>query len=98
MTAPQFPTFGFLTGDAPPLPIGYRNWLVFDGSGTIAGLTTIKNGGTISPGAVTFTPANWNVPKTVTLSGLNNPAINANAIYAITATVTSSPDFVWTFR
>lgn len=46
--------------------------------------------GTVSPAALTFTPANWNVPQSVTLAGLNDSAISANAVYNILTTVSSS--------
>ncbi|HEV2693323.1 MAG TPA: hypothetical protein VG347_10555, partial [Verrucomicrobiae bacterium] len=45
--------------------------------------------GTVAPSVLTFTPANWNVPQTVTLTGLNNLSKNANTAYSLTATVSS---------
>lgn len=46
--------------------------------------------GTISPSTLTFTPANWNVPQTVTLTGVANSVNNGNVSYPISATVIST--------
>lgn len=46
--------------------------------------------GTLSPAVLTFTPDNWNVPQTVTLTGVDNSADNGNVSYTISATVNSS--------
>lgn len=46
--------------------------------------------GTVSPATLTFTPQNWNVPQTVTLTGVANPANSGNANFVISAAVSSS--------
>ncbi|HEX3626470.1 MAG TPA: DNRLRE domain-containing protein [Verrucomicrobiae bacterium] len=46
--------------------------------------------GTVSPAQVTFTPGNWNVPQTVTLTGVANASNQGSASYALTVTVTSA--------
>ena len=43
--------------------------------------------GTISPGAVVFTSANWNVPQTVTVTGGNNVNTSEMLWYRVTAAV-----------
>ena len=57
---------------------------------TIAFASDDPAAGTVSPASVTFTPANWNVPQTITLTGVANPASNADANYNISVTVASS--------
>jgi hypothetical protein len=46
--------------------------------------------GTLSPTTLTFTPGNWNVPQTITLTGVANSMNNGNVSYALNAAVTSS--------
>ena len=46
--------------------------------------------GAVSPASITFTPANWNVPQTITLTGVANPASNADVNYNISITLASS--------
>lgn len=46
--------------------------------------------GTVSPASLTFTPANWNVPQTVTLTGVANLANNGNTTYLVAATITTT--------
>jgi hypothetical protein len=47
--------------------------------------------GTVSPSSVTFTDTNWNLPQTVTLTGVNDDIDDGNIAYtAITAAATSS--------
>ncbi|MBI2933792.1 MAG: hypothetical protein HYY16_19280, partial [Planctomycetes bacterium] len=38
--------------------------------------------GTVSTGSLTFTPANWNVPQTVTVSGVNDTITDGNVSFA----------------
>ncbi|MEX0641712.1 MAG: choice-of-anchor D domain-containing protein, partial [Pirellulales bacterium] len=46
---------------------------------------------TVSPGTVTFTPGDWNVPKVVTVTGANDTLADGNISYSIvTAAATSS--------
>ncbi|MCU0566305.1 MAG: DUF4347 domain-containing protein, partial [Oculatellaceae cyanobacterium Prado106] len=42
------------------------------------------------PATVTFTPDNWNTLQTITITGINDAAIDGNIPYAITTTTTSS--------
>ena len=47
--------------------------------------------GTVSPASLTFTSANWNVPQTVTVTGVNDALADGNIAYTIvTAPATSS--------
>jgi hypothetical protein len=43
--------------------------------------------GTVYPATLIFTPANWNMPQTVTLTGVANPANNGNTSYNLVATI-----------
>ena len=56
---------------------------------------TLSNGdateGSLSATMLTFTTADWNVPQTVTVTGLNDALVDGDVPYAITA-VASSPD------
>jgi hypothetical protein len=57
---------------------------------TITYTSSDTTAGTVSPATLTFTPANWNVPQTVTLTGVANPANSGNANFTLTAAVSSS--------
>ncbi len=48
--------------------------------------------GTVSPASLTFTPANWNVPQTVTVTGANDQRVDGNIAYTINATAAVSGD------
>ena len=39
--------------------------------------------GTVSVSTLTFTPANWNVPQAVTITGVDDPAVDGNTPYTI---------------
>lgn len=39
--------------------------------------------GTVSPASLTFTPANWNVPQSVTVTGVSSGPSNGNVAYTI---------------
>lgn len=41
--------------------------------------------GTVSPLALTFTPSNWNVPQTVTVTGVDDGDVDGSVSYAIQA-------------
>ncbi|MDR3457519.1 MAG: DNRLRE domain-containing protein [Verrucomicrobiae bacterium] len=45
--------------------------------------------GTLSPPTLNFTPANWNVPQSVILSGVDNSVNSGSVTYPISASVTS---------
>jgi hypothetical protein len=48
--------------------------------------------GTVSPPSVTFTPANWNVPQTVTITGVNDAAADGPVVYNIVTGAATSSD------
>lgn len=48
--------------------------------------------GTVSPGTLTFTNANWATPQTVTVTGADDPAIDGNIPYEALVHVSSSLD------
>jgi len=41
--------------------------------------------GTVQPATLAFSLANWNVPQTVTINGVDDPAVDGNISYRITA-------------
>jgi gliding motility-associated-like protein len=51
---------------------------------TITGLDATE--GTLSTTTLTFTPANWNTPQTVTVTGADDPQIDGDIVYTLTAT------------
>ncbi|HEU0031877.1 MAG TPA: Calx-beta domain-containing protein [Kofleriaceae bacterium] len=48
--------------------------------------------GTVSPVTLTFTPANFNVPQTVTVTGVDDALADGDQIYAIVTGVATSAD------
>ncbi|WP_254564047.1 SBBP repeat-containing protein [Oscillatoria sp. HE19RPO] len=46
--------------------------------------------GTVSVPSITFTPGNWNVPQTVTVTGVDDNVADGNITYTIQTTVTST--------
>lgn len=48
--------------------------------------------GTVSPGSVTFAPADWNVPQTVTVTGVNDALRDGDIAFSIVTTATTSSD------
>jgi hypothetical protein len=56
----------------------------------IAPASSNPSEGTISPSSLTFTPANWNTPQTLTLTGLDDFVADGNVSYLITNRVTST--------
>lgn len=48
--------------------------------------------GTVMPASVTFTPANWNVPQTVTVAGVNDFVADGNVPYQIITDPATSTD------
>ncbi|HKQ57734.1 MAG TPA: Calx-beta domain-containing protein [Candidatus Eisenbacteria bacterium] len=48
--------------------------------------------GTVSPGGLTFTPFNWNLPQTVTVSGVNDPFVDGAIGYTIVTGLAVSLD------
>ncbi len=60
------------------------------------GLTSSNTAeGTVSSGSLTFTPANWNVPQTVTVTGADDFIVDGNAAYTIVTgkAVSSDPKY-----
>jgi hypothetical protein len=50
---------------------------------SIAVISTDLTEGTVNPASVNFTPLNWNIPQTVTVSGLDDPNTDGNITYTI---------------
>ena len=48
--------------------------------------------GTVQPNNVTFTPANWNVPQTVTVRGVNDNQSDGNIMFSIITGAATSND------
>jgi hypothetical protein len=48
--------------------------------------------GTVSPSSLTFTPANWNTPRTVTVTGVNDVVDDGDISYAIVTAAATSAD------
>ncbi|NJR59480.1 MAG: type I secretion C-terminal target domain-containing protein [Cyanobacteria bacterium CRU_2_1] len=69
--------------------------LVLDSAPSADVTVTLTNGdpteGTLSTTTIVFTPANWNQPQTVTVTGVDDPTIDGNISYTI-ATAITSPD------
>jgi hypothetical protein len=51
--------------------------------------------GTVAPASVTFTPANWNVAQTVTITGVDDAIVDGTVAYAIVTGATTSTDPVY---
>lgn len=54
----------------------------------VASLDTTE--GTVSPATLTFTPANWNTPQTVSVAGVDDAIDDGNITYSVTLQSTSS--------
>jgi uncharacterized protein YggE len=48
--------------------------------------------GTVDPAAITFTPDTWNVPQTVTVTGVDDSIVDGSIIYKVITGTTVSPD------
>lgn len=48
--------------------------------------------GTVSPASATFTPGNWNVPQTITATGVDDLEDDGNLLYSIVTGATTSAD------
>ncbi|MEG4583576.1 DUF4347 domain-containing protein, partial [Microcoleus sp. MON1_C5] len=48
--------------------------------------------GTVSPASITFTPANWNTPQPVTVTGVNDSIADGNIDYKIVTALAVSDD------
>ena len=57
------------------------------------GLTSSNTAeGTVTPASVILTPANWNVPQTVTVTGVDDPQADGNITHAIVTAPATSTD------
>ena len=45
--------------------------------------------GTVSPAFLTFTPADWNAARTVTVTGVDDAVVDGNVVYTIVVTISS---------
>src|SRR2546429_401096 len=48
--------------------------------------------GTVAPASVTFTPASWNTAQTVTVTGVDDFAVDGNVAYTIVTAAATSTD------
>ncbi|MBL8246576.1 MAG: Ig-like domain repeat protein, partial [Rhodanobacteraceae bacterium] len=48
--------------------------------------------GLVSPSSLTFTPANWNVPQAVTVTGVDDPVVDGDVGYSIVTAAATSAD------
>jgi len=48
--------------------------------------------GTVSPASLTFTAADWNVPQTVTVTGVDDPVVDGHVAYTIVTAAAVSGD------
>src|SRR5688500_2281975 len=51
-----------------------------------------ENEGTVAPGRVTFTPANWNAPQIITVTGVDDDDTDGDAAYTIEVGPADSAD------
>ncbi|MEO8216430.1 MAG: Calx-beta domain-containing protein [Acidobacteriota bacterium] len=59
---------------------------------TIALSSSDTTEGTVSPASITFTPANWNQPQTVTVTGVDDTMADGNINYSVITAPASSAD------
>jgi hypothetical protein len=62
------------------------------GDVTIPLVSSNTGEGTVAPASLTFTPLNWNVPQTVTVTGVNDTVTDGPQAYQINLGPTSSTD------
>jgi hypothetical protein len=62
---------------------------------TIPLISTNPAEGTVSPASLTFTPANWNVAQTVTVTGVDDAIIDGNIVYSIVTGAIVSTDAIY---
>src|SRR5258705_6282723 len=51
--------------------------------------------GTVAPGSVTFTPGNWNMAQTVTVTGVDDFGVDGNVPYTIVTAAATSTDGIY---
>lgn len=54
--------------------------------------SALSSEATVSPGAVRFTPADWSVPQTVTITGVNDGVADGSAAYVVSIAPATSLD------
>jgi hypothetical protein len=59
---------------------------------TIALTSSDTSEGTVAPASLTFTPANWNAPQTVTVTGVNDDLADGNQVYGVVTAPAASTD------
>lgn len=59
---------------------------------TIALSSSDTTEGTVSPASVTFTSTNWNIPQVVTVTGVDDHAVDGNVSYTIVTAPAASTD------
>jgi uncharacterized repeat protein (TIGR01451 family) len=90
------PTSGLITTEAG----GTATFTVVLTSQPIANVTIPLSSsdlteGTVAPASLTFTPANWNVAQTVTITGVDDTIIDGNIAYSIVTGAAVSTDSVY---
>ncbi len=90
------PTSGLLTTEKG----GTANFTVVLDSQPTANVTIGLNSsdtteGTVSPDSLTFTPSNWDVVQTVTVTGVDDPLDDGNVSYQIVTLPASSSDSLY---
>ncbi len=62
----------------------------------VLGLSSSNTGeGTISASSLTFTPANWNTPQTITITGADDFVADGNVAYSVVTAPASSSDALY---
>ncbi len=56
---------------------------------TVDLIVGLPNEGALSQSTYTFTPTNWNIDQTVTVTGLDDPSVHGNQTYVITGVLSS---------
>ena len=62
---------------------------------TIALSTSDATEGTVEPASLTFTPANWNVAQTVTVTGVDDAVDDGDVAYSIVTAAATSADAIY---
>ncbi len=90
------PTSGLLTNELGATATFQVTLATQPLSNVTIGLTSSNlNEGTVSPGSLIFTTANWNLPQTVTVSGVDDFVDDANIAYSIITAPAVSSDSVY---
>lgn len=87
------PTTGLITSESGTSATFTMRLLLAPSADVSVGLSSSNTGeGTVVPASVTFTTGNWNVPQTVTVTGVNDFALDGFIPYTIVTTATTSAD------